>query len=310
MPAKPKSIVVVGSINLDLVASVDRLPEPGETLSGTAFAMHPGGKGANQAVAAARLGHPVSLIGKLGTDSFADQLRQSLRKDGVDIDAVTTVPGSSGVAVILLTPAGENSIIVIPGANAHLTPDDLDEHLPLLQSAGIVLTQLEIPIPTVERLAEICHDNAVPLILDPAPAQMLPASLFARITWFTPNETEAAFYARELTSDTGAEAEDLLAALLHSGPVGIVLKQGSRGVHLASSTDSFNQQILAFPVEPVDTTAAGDCFNGAFAVALLQGQSAAESARFANAAAALSTTKSGAQPSMPNLAEVQQLLRS
>ncbi len=309
MPAKPKSIVVVGSINLDLVATVDRLPEPGETISGTAFAMHPGGKGANQAVAAARLGHPVSLIGKLGTDSFADQLRQSLRNEGVDIDAVTTVPGSSGVAVILLTPAGENSIIVIPGANAHLTPDDLDEHLPLLQSASIVLTQLEIPIPTVERLAEICHDNAVPLILDPAPAQSLPASLLAQITWFTPNETEAAFYARDLTSDTGAEVEDLLTALLHSGPVGIVLKQGSRGVWIASS-EGLNQEVSAFPVEPVDTTAAGDCFNGAFAVALLQGQSPAEGARFANASAALSTTERGAQPSMPNLAEVEQLLRS
>ncbi len=309
MPARRKPIVVVGSINLDLVATVDRLPEPGETLAGTAFAMHPGGKGANQAVAAARLGHPVSLIGKLGTDSFADQLRRSLRKDGVDIDAVTTVPGSSGVAVILLTPTGENSIVVIPGANAHLTPDDLDEHFPLLQSAGIVLTQLEIPIPTVERLAEICHDNAVPLILDPAPAQSLPASLLAQITWFTPNETEAAFYARELTSDTGAEVEDLLAALLHSGPVGIVLKQGSRGVRIASSED-LNQEVSAFPVEPVDTTAAGDSFNGAFAVALLQGQSATAAARFANVAAALSTTKPGAQPSMPNLAEVEQILRS
>ncbi len=298
---QPKPIVVVGSINLDLVATVDRLPAPGETLSGTAFAMHPGGKGANQAVAAARLGHPVSLIAKLGTDSFADQLRQSLQNDGVNIDAVTTVPGSSGVAVILLTPAGENSIIVIPGANAHLTPEDLDQQLPLLQSAGIVLTQLEIPILTVVRLAQICHENAVPLILDPAPAQRLPASLFAQITWFTPNETEFAFYATDIASQT-EEPE-----VLHSG---IIVKQGSHGVQIGSSEEGVSQHVPAFPVHPVDTTAAGDCFNGAFAVALLQGKSPVEAARFANAAAALATTKPGAQPSMPNLPEVEHLLRS
>ena len=303
MPANssPKPIVVVGSINLDLVATVERLPEPGETLSGAAFAMHPGGKGANQAVAAARLGHPVSLIGKLGTDSFATQLRDSLDRDGVDTSAITTVPGSSGVAVILLTPTGENSIIVIPGANAHLTPEDLDRRLPLLQSAGIVLTQLEIPIPTVEHLAQICHRHAIPLILDPAPAQPLPASLFAQITWFTPNDTEFAFYAREFAAQTeGTE-------VLHSG---IIVKMGKHGVHLASSEEGLSQQIPAFPVQPIDTTAAGDCFNGAFAVALLHGHSPARAARFANAAAALSTTKPGAQPSMPTLPEVEHLLSS
>ena len=172
-----KPVVVVGSINIDLVANAERIPVEGETVLGKDFQIHPGGKGANQAVAVARLGYPVQMIGRLGDDAFGAQLREDLQRAGVDVTGVATTPGTSGVAVIVVAEKGENCIVITPGANDLLTPDDLDANLEILRAAGIVLTQLEIPMRTVEHLAKICAREGLPLILDPAPARELPSSL-------------------------------------------------------------------------------------------------------------------------------------
>ncbi|HEX3470375.1 MAG TPA: ribokinase [Silvibacterium sp.] len=299
-----KPIVVVGSINIDLVAKAERIPVNGETVLGTDFQTHAGGKGANQAVAVARLGYPVSMIGRLGSDSFGTELREHLQSAGIDVSAVQTSEGSSGVAVIIVSPSGDNIIVPTPGANAALSPADIDANLGMIRAAGLVLTQLEIPMETVEHLANVCAREGVALILDPAPARELPSSVIDQSRWFTPNETEAAFYSSgDLSDPPGKIAQTLLA----KGSQAIVLKLGARGVYLADR-NGLHQKIDAFPVRAVDTTAAGDAFNGAFATALMLGATPAVSARFAAAAAAISVTRSGAQPSMPTLAEVQQML--
>jgi ribokinase len=300
-----KPIVVVGSINIDLVAKAERIPVTGETVSGTEFQTHPGGKGANQAVAVARLGYPVSMIGKLGDDVFGAQLRKHLQSAGIDVSAVQTSPGSSGVAVIIVSPSGDNIIVPTPGANAALLPADLDANLEMIRNAGLVLTQLEIPLETVEHLANICSREEVPLILDPAPARELPPTLLKKTRWFTPNETEAAFYSGNNASDP----KTIAARLLTQGPQTVVLKLGARGVYLSGGDGSnLNQQVEAFRVRALDTTAAGDAFNGAFATALMLGKSPVESARFGAAAAAISVTRPGAQLSMPSMEEVLQML--
>src|SRR5271156_2195077 len=271
-----KPIVVVGSINIDLVAKAERIPVTGETVSGIEFQTHPGGKGANQAVAVARLGYPVSMIGRLGSDVFGTELREHLQNAGIDVSAVQTTEGSSGVAVIIVSPSGDNIIVPTPGANAALSPADIDANLDMIRGAGLVLTQLEIPLETVEHLAKICTREVVPLMLDPAPARELPPAVIEQSRWFTPNETEAAFYSSSDLSDSPMKTAR---TLLARGPQAIVLKLGARGVYLVDR-NGMDQQIDAFPVRAVDTTAAGDAFNGAFATALMLGKAAAESARF------------------------------
>jgi ribokinase len=305
-----KPIVVVGSINVDLVANAERIPLAGETVRGIDFQVHAGGKGANQAVAVARLGYPVQLIGKVGTDAFGDQVLSHLHEAGVGMDAVERQEGTSGVAVIAVSPSGENSIVVVPGANAQVTPAFLDEHRETIRLAGIVLTQLETPIDTVEYLADLCEEDGVPLMLDPAPARALPESLFRRLRWLTPNETEAAFLATQFSGDArGLEPAKIADVLLGKGVEGVIFKMGSRGVCLASANAAL-QRIPAFPVKAVDSTAAGDAFNGAFATALMLGMEEVRAARFAVAAAAISVTRQGAQPSMPTRAEVEELLQA
>ncbi len=301
--SRQKPIVVVGSINLDLVAIAERIPAIGETIIGTDFRIHPGGKGANQAVAVARLGYPVRMIGRLGDDAFGAQLRGHLESAGVDIAGVGTSEGASGVAVIEVSAAGENSIIVAPGANAKVTPEDIARNVPILREAGMVLTQLETPLETVEYLCAVCAREGVPVILDPAPALELPASLFSHITWFTPNETEAAFYASSRTAEPAFIAQ----ALQARGCRAVALKLGAQGVYLASQQVT-GQALPAFAVKAVDTTAAGDAFNGAFAVGLMLEKSEVESATFAAAVAAISVTRAGAQPSMPTRAEAESFL--
>ena len=193
-----KPIVVVGSINADLVATVPHIPLIGETITGTTFQIHPGGKGANQAVAVARLGYPVKMIGRLGTDVYGQQLRSHLQTESVNTDAVMTTEGSSGIALILVSQAGENCIVVIPGSNAFVSPADIDANIATIREAGMVLAQLEIPIETVSHLAEVCTREGIPLMLDPAPAVSLPRDLLRHVVWFTPNETESAFFVQEL----------------------------------------------------------------------------------------------------------------
>jgi len=299
-----KPIVVVGSLNIDLVARASRIPAPGQTLLGADFATHPGGKGANQAVAVARLGYPVRMIGRLGGDAFGERLGEHLARSGVDIAGVKTSPGNSGVAVIVVADTGENSIVVIPGANALLTPQDLDESIGILRSASAVLTQLETPLETILHLAALCRRESVPLILDPAPAQALPKELFSKVTWFTPNESEAAFY---IGASGGADPADTASGLMEMGLTNVLLKLGSRGAYLAMP-EGHRHRIPSFQVRAIDTTAAGDCFNGAFATGLALGMSPPESARFAAAAAAVSVTRPGAQPSLPDRDEVQRML--
>ncbi|MGO9864123.1 MAG: ribokinase [Terriglobales bacterium] len=303
-----KPIVVAGSINLDLVATSPRIPIAGETVAGLSFQTFPGGKGANQAVAAARLGGSVTMLGKLGTDIFGAQLRASLEKSKVNTGAIEAVPGSSGVALIVTDVKGENAITVVAGANAHLSPADLDTNIGLLRSAGVLLTQLEIPLETVEYLAAIALRERIPLILDPAPARPLPASLLKCVDWLTPNETESSFLlgrAPEELSEAGLK--DAANTLLALGSRNVILKLGKRGCYVALM-DGTRKLLPAHSVRTVDTTAAGDAFNGAFAVALLNGQDPLSSASWASAVAAISVTRPGAQSSMPTLAEVDRFL--
>jgi ribokinase len=307
MSVEKRGVVVVGSINMDLVAYTARIPTKGETVMGTAFQTHPGGKGANQAVAVARLGFPVAMIGRIGDDAFGAQLRGHLEDDGVNVEGVSTSQCSSGVAVIVVSEAGENCIVITPGANALLTPADLDANIEILRGAGIVLTQLEIPTETVQHLATICTREGVPLILDPAPAKQLPKELLDKVDWFTPNETEATFFIGDDVAAKAHEPVRMAQTLMAKGVRGVVLKLGSRGAYLASA-DGLGARVEPFTVQAVDTTAAGDAFNGAFATALLMKKDPVEGARFAAAAAALSVTRPGAQTSMPRMVEVEQML--
>jgi ribokinase len=302
-----KPIVVVGSINLDLVASTDRIPQVGETVIGRTFTTFFGGKGANQAVAVARLGYPVSMIGNVGNDAFGTQLRGGLAEAGVNTEYVGTVEGSSGTALIITGPNGENSIVVVPGANAHVTPKSLERATPLLKQAGFILAQLEIPLETVEYLAEFAERHDILFMLDPAPARELPASLLRRVSWLTPNEAETCQLLKTNLDDNEQSANTAADQLLSRGVKNLVLKLGSRGCVIAQESVP-KQRVAAFRVNAVDTTAAGDAFNAGFAVALLNGYSALESGVFASAVAALSVTRSGAQPSMPHSDDVEKFL--
>jgi len=296
-----KPIVVVGSINMDLVAHSRQIPVPGQTVIGTGFRTTPGGKGANQAVAAARLGYPVHMVGAVGDDVFSQSLLDNLAASGVRTESVVRLAGPSGVAPILIAENGENSIVVVPGANGKMDSAAIDRHAALIRSAGMVLCQLELPLETVLHTLAFCALAGVPVILDPAPAAPLPDALFHTATWFTPNETEAAFYL-----GSTAAPEQAAQQLLNKGLRGVVLKRGAEGAYIA--TDANAAWVKSFPVQPVDTVAAGDCFNGAFAVALLEGLDPFAAARFASAAAAISVTRSGAQASMPFRAEVDAFL--
>lgn len=308
MSTVEKPIVVAGSINIDFVVTTDRIPLPGETVRGNDFQLHSGGKGANQAVAAARLGYPVRMIGMVGSDIFGEQMRQGLQSAGVDAGAVGVADGATGVATITVSRTGENAIVVSPGANARVTPEHIERHRDVIRNAGVVLTQLEIPLETVDYLSELCRQDGIPLILDPAPAQVLPACMWPRVSWFTPNETEAAFYAERADSTpAGADAPTLAAAFLRLGVGAVALKLGARGVLLAQQRGA-GEMLPAIAVDAVDSTAAGDAFNGAFAVGLMLGMQPGAAGRFACAAAAISVTRRGAQPSMPDREEVEKLL--
>ena len=302
-----KPIIVVGSINTDLVAITKKMPVVGETVTASDFVIHPGGKGANQAVAIARLGYPVRLIGRVGSDAYGVELKTQLHSAGVDVSCVATSEGVSGVAVVIVSEGGANSIVVVPGANHKVTPEDIDVNVAILRSAGMVLAQLEIPVETVEYLARICARENVPLILDPAPASELPRDLLHNVAWFTPNQTEAAFYLGDTYSQpTSAETAQVL---LSRGCRGVVLKMGANGTYLSSSKTA-GTLVSAYSVNAIDTTAAGDAFNGGFATALMLGRSPADSAAFASAVAAISVTRNGAQPSMPSMPEVEEFIRS
>jgi ribokinase len=305
-----KPIVVVGSINMDLVVRTARIPRPGQTVLGRDFRTFPGGKGANQAVGVAKLGYAVAMVGKLGRDSFGDELFARLGAEGVGREAIQRVAIQSGVAFITLDEGGENCIVVAPGANADLEPEDLEKHSELIRSAGMVLLQLEIPLQTVQTACAIAKAAGVPVMLDPAPAAALPASLLRQISWLTPNESEARPVLGEACSigdsdDVRRTAEELL----ERGVANVVVKMGSRGSYVATA-DGSRDAVPAVSVEAIDSTAAGDAFNAAFAVALMRGSSPLNAAHFASAAAAISVSREGAQPSMPYGDEVEAVLKA
>ncbi len=309
-PVNPE-IIVVGSLNADLVVRVDRFPAPGETLRGDRFDIFPGGKGGNQAAAAARLGGRVAMVGQVGGDAQGTWLRTSLESAGVDVSRVGTDDGvSSGVALITTDAAGQNHIVVVPGANGTFTPERLAPAVTWLRRASVVLLQLEIPMATVERAAaEACSAGAT-VVLDPAPAADVPNQLLALATLVTPNESELALLASALVLPGPTPDEDVhrrATRLLDRGAVAVLVKLGARGARLV--TRSGCAAWPAFPADVVDSTAAGDAFNGALAVALAEGATRADAIRFACAAGALSVTRSGAQPSMPTRDRVEHLIQ-
>lgn len=306
-----KRIVVVGSLNIDFVVNLERQPGAGETVPGTRFDVFPGGKGANQAYGAARLGGQVAMLGRLGNDPQASWLRQHLADAGVDVGSIQSDESvSSGVAFITIEQAsGQNRIIIVPGSNGTFTPDRLDDSAALLAGADFVLLQLEIPLATVTKAARLAKKGSACVILDPAPACPLDRELLELVDYVTPNESElAALTGGPSTPSAEPGVEQRAATLRQLGARKVVVKQGAQGALLVD--DSGTQSWPAPQVKAVDTTAAGDCFNAAFAVALAEGMSERAAGRFACTAASISVTRAGAQPSMPTRAEVENMLAS
>ena len=296
-------ILVIGSSNTDMVVRADRLPRPGETVLGGTFFMNPGGKGANQAVAAARLGGQVAFVCKTGDDLFGSEARRLFREEGIDTSHLLTDPSApSGVALITVDRQAENCIVVAPGANANLTPDDLRRAASAFEQADIVLLQLEIPMETVEQAALTACATGKRGVLNPAPATAIPARLLAALDLITPNETEAEAITGIRIADrrTADEAARRLAA---TGAKQVVITLGAQGALVYEAGQS--RIVEGYPVRAVDTTAAGDVFNGALVVALAEGKPLEEAARFACKAAAISVTHPGAQGSIPTRAEVE-----
>jgi ribokinase len=299
-------VVVVGSINMDLVARSQRIPHAGETVIGGDFRTVPGGKGANQAVAARRLGAQVRMLGRVGMDPFGSQLLDNLSRAGVDTISIGRDPqAASGIALIMVDDAGQNSILVAPGANMLLASADMDAAEEVIASAQVMLLQLEIPLETVVRAVQIGHAHGVKVVLNPAPAQPLPPELTRLVDVLVPNEFEAALLTG-LPVDSDEQIRVAAGALRATGAVNVIITLGGRGALLATA-EGF-QHFPAFPVKPVDTTAAGDAFVGCLGAALAEGCTLEEAMRWGSAAGALSTTKKGAQPSLPQRKEVEKLL--
>lgn len=304
-----EQIVVIGSLNLDYVINLFRFPSPGETVTGDDFAVYPGGKGANQAFAAARLGAQVWMIGQVGNDPQGDILRQNLESAGVDTTYLQhDKDASSGIALITIDASGQNQIIIVPGSNGTFTTAHLSSCAELIAGAGLVLLQLEIPIVTVQAAAEHAHKGGALVMLDPAPAHQLTDELLSLVDYLTPNETELATLTGVVHSENTSRDETTRQAseLLRRGAKNVIVKMGARGALLVGQDE--NHFWPAVPVAAVDTTAAGDAFNGAFAVALASGKSTQDAGRFAAAAAACSVTRKGAQASMPTRQQADELL--
>lgn len=302
-------VVVIGSLNMDLVVRVPRLPRPGETLVGASFATVPGGKGANQAVAAARLGATVAMLGCVGEDAYGVQLREALLAEGIDCQGVVQAPGiSTGIASILVDEHSQNAIVIVEGGNGQLLPATVERFDALLVGASVVVCQLEVPASTVLHGLRRARELGCTVILNPAPAsQPLPGEWYPLIDYLIPNESEAQALTG-LSVDSPATADAAAQVLLAAGARNVIVTLGGQGVLLAGASSS--QHLPAHAVEAVDTTAAGDTFVGALAAALAQGQPQAQAMRFAQAAAAVSVTRAGAQPSIPSLDDVHRLLAS
>lgn len=303
-----KKIVVVGSSNTDMVIKLTRLPKPGETLLGGDFIMADGGKGANQAVAATRLGGNVTFVARVGSDVFGAEAVEKLAKEGMDTTFVTVDEHApSGVALIFVDDKGENCIAVASGANNQLSPEDIKNAAEQISDADVVMLQLETPLETVLAAAKIAHEHEVPVILNPAPAQPLASELLQLVSILTPNETELALLTGIEVIDE-ASVKKAAQMLRDRGVKRVVVTMGAQGSFLL--TEDFAGMIPSKAVTATDTTAAGDAFNGALAFTLANGMELQEAVRFANLAGALSATKMGAQPSMPSYNELMEFEKS
>lgn len=303
------TIAVVGSSNMDIVIPVARLPQSGETIAGGDLAFFPGGKGANQACAASRLGAHVAMVARVGNDPFGSTLIAGLKEAGVDVHHIEIANRPSGCACIYVLPHGENSIVISAGANATLDPASALRRLEAMHEPAAVLLQLEIPIETVEAVLEWAARRRIRTVLDPAPARALSPALLCNTAILTPNQSEAASLIGRSREIRGLEdAAEAAAILLQTGPSAVVMKLGSQGCLVATAAGC--EWIKGYSVQAVDTTAAGDAFNAALAVALGEGKQLTAAAAFANAAAAISVTRCGAQPSLPYRNEVNSFLHS
>ncbi len=300
---KSGDVAVVGSLNMDLVVPVERHPKPGETIIGGDLQRFPGGKGANQAVAAARLGARVRMVGRVGLDENGAELLRRLKNEDIDVIGVQRVGTPTGVALISVDAQGQNAIIVSPGANARLLPEDLIPEL--FEDAGVVVLQLETPLETVQRAAELGRAAGARVLLNAAPAQELPARLLDATDVLVVNEFEAALLAGKAAPQDEQQALGLARKLAQRVPLAVVTL-GGRGLVWAGAKSE--GAMPAYEVEPVDTTAAGDAFVGGLAAALAAGEPLERALRFASAAGALAATRPGAQPSLPTSEEVSKLL--
>ncbi|MCX8061793.1 MAG: ribokinase [Anaerolineales bacterium] len=297
-----KKIVVLGSLNMDLVVRAARHPQPGETLIGTEFQTFPGGKGANQAVAASRLGAEVWMIGRVGQDAFGDVLLKTVQQDGVNTTFIRRDgQAATGVALITLDAAGQNTIVVAPGANMRVTPQDVYESEAAFVGADILLMQLECPLEAVEAATQFAHHHNMKVVLNPAPARPLPAKLLAQADYLLPNQPEL-----RLLAKGEPEVNKAAARLLENGVRNLIVTLGEEGALLITAESQ--EKIPAFSVEVVDTVAAGDAFAAAFCVALAEGKPLRDAVLWGNAAGAIAVTRQGAQPSMPTRAELIRLL--
>lgn len=298
-------ILVVGSLNMDLVVKAPRMPKDGETILGDDFFQIPGGKGGNQAVAIGRLGASVSMLASVGNDNFATELVTSLRESNVNCEGIKEKLGvSTGIALITLQACGENSIIVVPGANFSLKNQDIDQEIKLIKESELVLTQLEVPLDTVEYLLQKSKEYGKITVLNPAPAQNLSDEILKNIDYITPNETELEI----LTGIEVKNQEDLERAcqkLLDAGVKGVIVTLGSKGAFFMDKTTRLEKS--ARKVEVVDTTAAGDSFTGAFCVGLVEGKSMDEILEFSCEVGSLTVQKMGAQTSLPTRKEVESI---
>lgn len=294
-------ILVVGSINMDLVVRVPHSPMPGETVLGGNFETFPGGKGANQAVAAARMGGEVTMVGRVGTDDFGDALIQSLVDNQVKTTQVIKDPeAATGIAMIAVAADGENLIVVASGANMEVSADDVLRTQELMQDTDLLLIQLECPLEAVTAAIDLAKAYDVPVVLNPAPAQTLPQSMLEKVDYLTPNETEIKMLAEE------DDVEKSIQKIRNWGVRTLVITLGANGARIIS--DEIDRHLPAYSITAVDTTAAGDAFNGALSVALAEGKPLMESVQYGMAAGALAATKMGAQPSLPAREEVENFI--
>ncbi|WNC08447.1 ribokinase [Pseudomonas coleopterorum] len=301
------NVLIIGSLNMDLVAQAERLPRAGETLLGQSFATVPGGKGANQAVAAARLGGQVAMIGCVGADAYGHALRQALADEGIDCQGVRVAEDvATGIAMIVVDASSQNAIVIVAGGNGQLESTDIERFDSLLQAADVVVCQLEIPYPVVAFVLQRAHEAGKTVILNPAPVTgPLPSQWLGWIDYLIPNETEVQAMTG-LAVNSVAEAEQAASLLREAGAGKIIVTLGERGVLFADGVQSRHSP--GRKVQAVDTTAAGDTFVGGFAAALARGLDESQAIAFGQAAAALSVTRAGAQPSIPTLAQVEQVL--